>query len=498
MNDIRRIDEFLELMAGAAKSGYNIDEKTVYINLIHMGNGTQDIDISFNFNGWIRRFSYNPNIDVYVAPDWKYFCQFVSKGNKKNNSGNEVKLYIPLDKEHIYEGANQLFDFLTSENICHTSKIGKHIRFDDIVVRVNNQEDADKVINFVNNNLYLKEGRLPLNPFAVHDGNVSVAWDGYLSYNSVVANWISEYINFEKENNNLDDVSYSSFYNYVSQMCDLLFEKGIGIREHYKRAQMNGLFSSVPNGDISYRLLNYYDVTRLLVSHLESNLKREDVYKYIDKVSDSNYRLQRMNKIARLYYEDNSFKAIHSNANNNDENTLDKKEYLKQKKEVLRKSFIYMYEKYGYDETRIRFLSFMKDGNYDRITRYKGARKLLIDNNITKEILTEIAKEWAVKNMNIENTMNLAFYDTYDKYDYYQAFSAIKKIFMERDFSQITNRNGYRLQLMNQLADDEFLLHIMEILTRNGYKIEYSDVENLFMLYISKFDVVTNRRGSTL
>lgn len=483
MNDIRRIDEFLELMAGAAKSGYIIDENTVYNNLIYLGISGVDIDISSNFDGWINRFRNNHYINVFVDPNKNYFCHFISSGYNMDIHCKEIKLYIPIDREHIYDGANQLFDFLIGEKIQHMSKIGKHIRFDDIVVRVNNQEDADKIINFANNNLYLREGSLPLNPFIVHDGIVSITWDGNLSYNSVLSNWISEYINFEKENNNLDNVSYSRFYNYVSQMCDLLFKEGIGLKEHYNRAQMNNLFSIISNCKDSYKLLNYYDVTKLLLSFLGSNINKDGVYKYFDLVSDGNYQKQKMDEIDRLYSERES---------------LDREEYLKQKKKVLGESFIYMCEKYGYDETRIRFLSFMEDGNYDKITRYKGARDLLINNNITKEILTEIAKEWTIKNMNIENTMNLAFYDTYDKYDYYQAFSAIKKIFMERDFSQITNRNGYRLQLMNQLADDEFLLHIMEILTRNGYKIEYSDVENLFMLYISKFDVVTNRRGSTL
>ena len=52
------------------------------------------------------------------------------------------KLYIPLDKEHIFDGANQLFDFLIREKIPHVSKIGKYISMDDIVVRVDTPENA--------------------------------------------------------------------------------------------------------------------------------------------------------------------------------------------------------------------------------------------------------------------------------------------------------------------------------------------------------------------
>lgn len=484
MNDVNRINEFLNLMANAAKKNCNIDERTVYINLIHFGNNTQSIDISSNFNKWIKRFQYKQNVKVFVSPTWEYFCQFVNTKDGKDNYDDAIKLYIPLDKEHIYEGANQIFDFLERENISHRSKIGKHIRFDDIVIRVHDKNDANKIINFVNNNLYLREGSLPLNPFAIKDGIVSIAWDGELSYNSVVANWISEYINFEKENNNLNNVSYYNFYNYISQMCDLLFERGIGLKEYYRKAGINGIFSENYKYEIANKILNYYDVTKLLLSHLRTNLKKSDVYKFIDEVSDSNYHQRNVSKIARLYYSN--------------EAVLNQNEYLKEKKQILRLAFIYMYEKYGYDGTRIRFLSFMEDGDYNKITRYKGARELFINNNITKEILTKIAKEWTIKNMNIENTMNLAFCDTCDKYDYYQAFSAIKKLFMERDFSQITNRNGYRMKLMNQLADDEFILHIMEILTRNGYKIEYNDIDSLCMLYIGDFNAVSNKRGTSL
>lgn len=54
MNNIRRIDEFLRLVAGAIKNGYDIDKNTVYNNLIYLDIGTGCIDISSNFDGWIN------------------------------------------------------------------------------------------------------------------------------------------------------------------------------------------------------------------------------------------------------------------------------------------------------------------------------------------------------------------------------------------------------------------------------------------------------------
>lgn len=138
-------------------------------------------------------------------------------------------------------------------------------------------------------------------------------------------------------------------------MCDLLFEKGIGLGEYYQKIQMSNLFFGISNREISYKLLNYYDVTKLLFSFLVSNINKDGVYEYIDKVSDSDFQKQKMNEIAILYDERKS---------------LDREEYLKQKKEALRKSFTYMYEKYGYVGTRNRLLLllFMKDGNYNMIS----------------------------------------------------------------------------------------------------------------------------------
>ena len=479
MNNIHRINDFLKLIAIASKNGYNIDKSVVYNNLVYLGISNDVIDISSNFDKWINRFSNNHNINVFIDPNKDYFCHFISSKYDMNIPYKEIKLYIPIDKEHIYDGANYLFDFLIREKIQHMSKIGRHIRFDDIVVRVTNMVDADKVISFVNNNSYLREGNLPLNPFTVCDNIVSMTWDGNLSYNSVLSNWISEYINFEKENNNLDDVNFINFYDYVLRMCNLLFEKGIGLREYYQKLEMSNLFSGISNREISYKLLNYYDVTKLILSFLGTNIEKDGIYKYIDKVSDSDYQINKMNEIAMLYDKSSS---------------LDREEYLEQKKEVLRKSFTYMYEKYGYDGTRNRFLLFMEDGNYSRITRYKDARELFINNNITKEILIEIAKEWYIKNKNVENMMNLALDDTYGKYDYYQVTCAIEKMFIERDFSLVINRNGYRMELIKLFSKDDILLHIMEILTRNGYKIEYNDINSLCRLYIDNFNTISNKR----
>ena len=117
-----------------------------------------------------------------------------------------------MDKEHIYKGVNDLFDFLSRQNIQHLSKVSINERFDDVVIRVNNVRCAKEIMKYVNQNDYIKQGLISPNPFAFTDGNISLVWDGMMSYNTVISNWISLYINQCKINNSLDNVSYIDFY----------------------------------------------------------------------------------------------------------------------------------------------------------------------------------------------------------------------------------------------------------------------------------------------
>ncbi len=53
---------------------------------------------------------------------------------------NHIKLYIPLDARHIYRGVDQIFNFLSENDISHVSKVGSAIRNDDIVIRLENRK----------------------------------------------------------------------------------------------------------------------------------------------------------------------------------------------------------------------------------------------------------------------------------------------------------------------------------------------------------------------
>ena len=271
-NQINRIDHFLKFISEISKSGIQIDSNLVYANLVKLGSKGSRFDDYFT--AWIQRFKTNKNINVFVDDNWNCFCQFKSIYDDKNLY-YKLKLYIPMDKEHIYKGVNDLFDFLSHQNIQHLSKVSINERFDDVVIRVNNVRCAKEIMKYVNQNDYIKQGLIAPNPFAFTDGNISLVWDGMMSYNSVISNWISLYINQCKINNCLDNVSYIDFYTYVYNMYNKIFIEGKDINNFLNSLKLNGGIKE---------LTNYQYVTRILLISLNKNSTLDDLFNEFNKI----------------------------------------------------------------------------------------------------------------------------------------------------------------------------------------------------------------------
>ncbi len=153
------------------------------------------LDNEYLFPYWINRFQPKRNIIVFQDPNWSKFCQF--KNNIPNSTERFIKLYIPIDGEHLYDGANILFDFLERNNICHRSKISDSVRADNVVIRLNRDdtETAQKIIDFINNNPYLRSGLNKTNPFLPNINGIGYMKEHGNSYNSDLSHYIKEYIN---------------------------------------------------------------------------------------------------------------------------------------------------------------------------------------------------------------------------------------------------------------------------------------------------------------
>lgn len=168
------------------------------------------------FAKWYKRFESNPDVFAFNDPSWPYFFQFVHGNMHSNNEF--VKLYIPLDSKHLYEGANILFDYIASLKIDHCSKISKKVRSDNVIVRLRKGDyfNAMKIINFIKSNKYLTEGLNKTNPFVPSICGIGVMDESGISYNSEISKNISDYINF-CVNRNITNIDAKSFTNWMRE-----------------------------------------------------------------------------------------------------------------------------------------------------------------------------------------------------------------------------------------------------------------------------------------
>ncbi len=146
----------------------------------------------YMFEHWKEKFQNRPNIfTVRDMENHPYFFQFVSKRDVPY--GKYIKLYIPLDLEHLEEGATRIFNFLDQSNIKHASKISKAVRVDNVIIRLRNTdyESANRIINFINNDPYLKEGLNKVNPLIPTIGGIGYMQEHGNSYNSDISTYIT-------------------------------------------------------------------------------------------------------------------------------------------------------------------------------------------------------------------------------------------------------------------------------------------------------------------
>ena len=433
MNKTELIENFLKLILEIKKNGIAVDENLVYANLIKLG--TKKESIENYFTSWISKFQKNENTNVFVSENWKYFCQFIGR-NSKTPTYNKLKVYIPLDKDHIYAGVNDIFEFTSRNNIPHKSKVGKHTRFDDVVLRVDSISDAEKIRNFVNNNGYLKEGLIRPNPFAFTDGNIAFAWDGDLSYNTVVSEWISSYIN-SREN-----VSYNDFLQFIKQSYSEIFIKGNGINELAESKKMYE-----PERGLS----NYQRVTELLMLSLSGGSLRDFYVAYQNIINVEKDRVIMQN--IRMLLEKEKVEE----------------EITPDKKEIFDYAFMEMAKKDGPEYAIMCFKDFIHRGRYDVFTRTNNVRYLLMQ-NIDREMMQKLIIEEQ------KNVLNEASFKTFSKYNSIQLARALFNL-KAGNYNGFTNDENARanLKMLVDPKDVDSLIH--DILIAEGYSDLQKDEE---------------------
>lgn len=443
----QRINEFLRLIKEIKDNGVLIDSNLVYSNLINIDLKKESINKYFAY--WKEKFSKNKNIHVYNDA---YYCHFDSP-TIKNNAYNLIKIYIPMDKDHMYNGINSLFEYMIESGITYHAKIASDTRIDDVVLKVDSIASAEKIRNHINHNDNIKNGLIGANPFTVSDNNISYTWEGKLSYNLVICDWISKYINDAK-----DLVSREDLLKYICDKYNEIFIEGNNI---------NKFSSEIKNIDGEEGLLNYQRITEILIMTL-NDMSLKDFYVMHQSIINKEKSNSALLNIRKLLEKD---KDNNIEVNNED-------------KEVFDYAFIQMCKNEDLESTVKRFKNFINTGSYLQFTKKNNIRQLMIE-NMTREKVKELMLQEQ------KQILTNASLETMNKYDSIQLSKALFSL-KYGNYSGFTNENNYRNYLKAFIDTNEVDSIVHKIISDEGYDNINSDDE--YWLYLELVQQINNAK----
>ena len=374
-----------------------ITSSFVYSNLIRFNINNPGMNVECYYDNWKKRYQNNTNINVVQTNNTSFL--YFKNGRL---SRNEIKLYIPLKFDYLEQGANQIFDFISNQGIEHQSKIAVIIRNDNLVVRVNSLEDAQKIVNFVSSNLYLMNGLANINPFLPNWNGIGVAMDNNESYNSVISEVISEYLYELKKNNNLENFTVEGLNNFVRSK--------INITQDLDRRDIYSLISKTT--DSNFKMQDFFNhANNKLIDKYDTHRKR---------ITDPKFYLEEAIRITEKYYPNNSKRAI--------------LEYLKGNSQLFTRK----------ENVRFGLEKYVSPGNLINIMRSKlRENNVSIPNNDSK-LVDEYLKIILEKQKNalfIETfeIIKNAYFNTLNKYDINQARCALNDLILYKNINKFTN-----------------------------------------------------------
>lgn len=477
MSRKQEIDSFLRRFATiyASNPNFQITCDSFYGELMQYGLSQEDIanpSIRDNFDSWIKRYYNSRHLNVHFSKLQERFLQFPSK---EHAYSGEFKLYLSFPKDKIEACVNEVFDFIERNKIDSGSKVADMVRSDSVVLRLTNSVDVAKVIDFVNNNKFLRKNALPTNPFLMRYGVVGYAYDDRISYNTVVTMILEKYFKFKRENADLINVSYQDFFDFSMSYYNELFNDPKELDEFTRHRA----FKHSNHQDLGYAINNYRQVISLMCSSLMGDLTFNQYTEYVEECRDKNN-----NREYAAYYNEFIKSAYPFEKQNvmKDPNDIVEERNLVAGKELLDEYITYAIEKYGKEGVTPYLQHFMR-GYVEGITKDRGFRvrfnQILDGPTISKIVKGDIASYIATFHTNKEyiESFDLVYnacVETFKKYGFAQLHGAIKKG-TYGNYSSFTNGEGrYRDRLCTNVSSEEFIRICEEIAKRHGYNIQAS------------------------
>ncbi|MBO5376136.1 MAG: hypothetical protein J6A52_04725 [Bacilli bacterium] len=483
-NRYKRMDDFIQRWKQIALENPNVSfddvaiQNAIYSDLVRIGvsDSERKHDLSHEgvFQRWVDDFASVSNIDVFVADDWQYFCQFINRKSEVVGPEREaIKVYIPLDRMHVENGAKMIFSFLAKNNIAHASKVGKNIRFDDIVVRLSSEEDARQLLSFVDSVPYLKEGMLEPNPFAFNNQSIALVCDRKLSYNSTISSLISAYLSQKKSNNDLSRASLTDFVRFSYNYYDERFERFEKLDETMERF---GIIDRGNGQETNSAVINTKEVINLFLASMQPMFYYRNYAEEFRKRRENISFKKEVLELQHLRAKRKMLENHQGTSSSLDDTIVDDSFFYNQ---ILMETVNTMTEKYNKKRALSSIDTYLLTGSASVLTRDNDIRTRITSSNF-RNYFNSLFREHDVSCKDYYSMMLLdkgkeadylknAVLDTYDKYDgkcvngkaiingKNLVASAISKIVVNGDFGGITRDNNNREQLQKHVLPEEVL-----------------------------------------
>lgn len=436
VNEEREV--FLRTISSYFKKNSNIPLEKKYIYSYLASHTTKDgylqgipieslVNVQLHLN---EKYKGLEGINTFTGPKPNnVFWVIENRGQMKDKNFYEgikdsIKLYLPVDASNIYEVSTKVLDYIIKEGIHIQAKIAKNMRSDVFVIRVLDKDKLDKLLNYINSLDYNSKSKP--NPFALNVGRVSITKDGMMSYNTVLAEYITEYLKSERE-----EVTLENFKKFMHK-------------------QINKIPSSNKNK---------YMIVDLIIKNLENTLTLEELLSYNQKVvvdnrvtqvseEDKNNILRLINGLNVFYNLEETHKRIEMYLATGNINYFTRQngirkfveEYLPVKQmrvalyemgwSALVNSIDETYKKYGELQVIKAVERIVDVGSIEGLTNTNNARSYL--GFITSpELLQKIILKQASSSINIENQ---SIEDI--------AFQVVGKAYEEIEYKNKQKKNG--------------------------------------------------------
>lgn len=436
VNEEREV--FLRTISSYLKKNSNIPLEKEYIYSYLASHTTKDgylqgipreslVNVQLHLN---EKYKGLEGINTFTGPKPNnVFWVIENRGQMKDKNFYEgikdsIKLYLPVDASNIYEVSTKVLDYIIKEGIHIQAKIAKNTRSDVFVIRVLDKDKLDKLLNYINSLDYNSKSKP--NPFALNVGRVSITKDGMMSYNTVLAEYITEYLKSERE-----EVTLENFKKFMHK-------------------QINKIPSSNKNK---------YMIVDLIIKNLENTLTLEELLSYNQKLvvdnrvtqvseEDKNNILRLINGLNVFYNLEETHKRIEMYLATGNINYFTRQngirkfveEYLPVKQmrtalyemgwSALVNSIDETYKKYGELQVIKAVERIVDVGSIEGLTNTNNARSYL--GFITSpELLQKIILKQASSSINIENQ---SIEDI--------AFQVVGKAYEEIEYKNKQKKNG--------------------------------------------------------